>query len=167
MSSWYAVHTQAHGEMKAAVNLMRQGFEVYLPQYQKTRRHARRVEIVKAPLFPRYLFIRMDIEMERWRAVHSTIGVKSMVCFGDQPASISREIIEDIRTSENERGCVVLHKNNSLSKGDKVRLLSGPFSESLGLIEDMTDNDRVFILLNILGREVKTRVPLEAVSAYT
>ena len=167
MSSWYAVHTHAHSEMKAAVNLMRQGFEIYLPQFQKTRRHARRTEIIKAPLFPRYLFLHMNIEMERWRAVHSTVGVKSLVCFGDQPATISNNIIDDIRTTENEQGCVVLHKKNRLNKGDKIRLLNGPFSESLGLVDGMPDNDRVYVLLNILGRQVKTRVPLESVSAYS
>ena len=167
MSSWYAVYTHAHAEMKSAINLMQQGFDIYLPQIQKTRRHARRTEIIKAPLFPRYLFINMDVEIERWQAVHSTVGVKSLVCFGERPATISEDVIRDIRTCENERGCVVLHKNNPLNKGDKVRMLHGPFYNSLGLVEGLSDNDRIFILLDILGRQVKTSVPIEAVSALT
>ena len=57
MRKWYAVHTHVRGELLASVNLLRQGFTVYLPQCIAKRRHARRTEIVKNPLFPRYLFV--------------------------------------------------------------------------------------------------------------
>jgi hypothetical protein len=52
-SRLYVAHTQVHGEPKAAADLSRQGFKVYLPGYLRRRRHARRVEIVPGPLFPR------------------------------------------------------------------------------------------------------------------
>lgn len=58
--NWYAVYTQAGKERFALQNLANQGFEAYLPSYRKRRRHARRVDTVLAPLFPRYLFVRMD-----------------------------------------------------------------------------------------------------------
>ena len=72
---WYVVHTQVLGEDRADLNLRRQGFETYLPRYLRTRRHARRVETVARPLFPRYLFVAMDVARDRWRAVQSTFGV--------------------------------------------------------------------------------------------
>ena len=59
MRRWYVVHTQPQGESRAKANLERQGYEVYLPRCRKWRRHARRAEIVAAPLFPRYLFVRL------------------------------------------------------------------------------------------------------------
>ena len=67
-SRWYVVQTQAHAETKACWHLARQGFETYLPRYLKRRRHARRVEMVQAPLFPRYLFVVIDIATQRWRS---------------------------------------------------------------------------------------------------
>jgi len=79
MQQWYAVHTQASAEQKADFHLRNQGFEVYLPSYRKQRRHARRVDWIKAPLFPRYLFVRMDIETTPWRRIHSTIGVSYLL----------------------------------------------------------------------------------------
>ncbi|MGD9769432.1 MAG: transcription termination/antitermination NusG family protein, partial [Pseudolabrys sp.] len=54
---WYAVQSQPNAENKAVAHLARQGFETYLPRYLKRRRHARRVETVAAPLFPRYLLV--------------------------------------------------------------------------------------------------------------
>ena len=61
MDFWYVVHTHPRGESLAFVNLQRQGLEAFLPQYLKRRRHARRTQWVPAPLFPRYLFVKMDI----------------------------------------------------------------------------------------------------------
>ncbi len=87
--SWYVVQTHANAEVKAATHLGRQGFEVYLPRFLKRRRHARRVEIVPAALFPRYLFV-ADIASQRWRSIHSTIGVCRLLCNGDCQSALDR-----------------------------------------------------------------------------
>jgi transcription antitermination factor NusG len=59
---WYVVQTQAGAEHKAVMHLARQGFKTYLPRYLKRRRHARRIDVVAVPLFPRYLFVEIDFE---------------------------------------------------------------------------------------------------------
>ena len=59
--AWYAVHTHAGAETKAVWHLENQGFSVYLPRYLRRRRHARKVDWVPTPLFPRYLFVFMDV----------------------------------------------------------------------------------------------------------
>jgi transcriptional antiterminator RfaH len=80
-ANWYVAHTHVHAEAKAAINLARQGYSVFLPRYCKRRRHARRIEmIVSAPLFPRYLFVLIDLASQRWRAIESTFGVHHLVC---------------------------------------------------------------------------------------
>ena len=61
----------------------------YLPRYLKRRRHARRIDIVAAPLFPRYLFRRNRHGVQRWRSIYSTVGVSRLVCNGDYPAPVS------------------------------------------------------------------------------
>ena len=55
---WYLVHTRPNSERKAELNLQAQGFATFLPQIEKTIRHARRLKTVRRPLFPRYLFVR-------------------------------------------------------------------------------------------------------------
>ena len=80
MERWYVVHTQPRGESLAITNLINQGLETYLPLHLRRRRHARRTEWVPAPLFPSYLFVQFDVEQTRWRAIHSTFGVRYLVC---------------------------------------------------------------------------------------
>jgi transcriptional antiterminator RfaH len=66
---WYVVQSQPNAENKAIAHLERQGFTTYLPHYLKRRRHARRVDIVPAPLFPRYFFVAIDMTVQRWRSI--------------------------------------------------------------------------------------------------
>ena len=101
---WYVVQTHGHAETKALAHLARQGFTAYLPRYLKRRRHARRIETVAAPLFPRYLFVTVDIMCQRWRSIHSTIGVARLVCNGDDPVAVADDVIETLRAREDRAG---------------------------------------------------------------
>ena len=76
MTYWCAVQTHVRSEDKAAFHLRRQGYDVFLPKHLKRRKHARRVDWVPAPLFPRYLFVGIDPETTPWGVIRSTIGVK-------------------------------------------------------------------------------------------
>ena len=165
VSQWYVAHTHPHGEVKAAAHLSRQGFSVYLPRYLKRRRHARRIEIVQAPLFPRYLFVNIDMATQRWRAIQSTVGVSNLVCHGDEPASVPARIVDELRGREDERGFVALDLRPAFTPGDKIRVVDGVFSTCLGLYEGMADRDRVTILLDLLGRKVRVVIDGESVAA--
>jgi transcriptional antiterminator RfaH len=159
-SCWYVVRTQPRAEQRAAQQLRQQGFEVYLPRYQKRRRHARRVDMVAAPLFPRYLFVSLDLEHQRWRAVQSTIGVSHLVCNGDEPAPLSSAVVQEIRSREDARGFVSLAIPR-FAQGEKVRVTDGAFSTCVGMFEEMADQNRVSILLDLLGRKVRVVLDLE------
>jgi len=152
---WYVVQTHGHAEPKAFTHLARQGFTAYLPRYLKRRRHARRIETVAAPLFPRYLFVTVDIMCQRWRSIHSTIGVSRLVCNGDDPVPVADDIIETLRTREDEQGFVTLRQRPRFALGEKVRVLDGVFADCLGLFDGMKDSDRVAVLLDLLGRKVR------------
>ena len=155
---WYVVQTQSHAEGKATAHLTRQGFEAYLPRYLKRRRHARRVETVAAPLFPRYLFISIDMAAQRWRSISSTMGVSRLVCNGDQPAAVAEGVISALKGREGADGLVRLDPPPRFMQGDQVRIVDGVFSACLGLFEGMADRDRVAVLLDLLGRKVRVVV---------
>lgn len=158
---WYVVHTQPNAELKAAAHIARQGFETYVPRYLKTRRHARRVETVTAAFFPRYLFVAIGAAGNRWRALNSTVGVSRVVMFGDGPAPIDGGIVEALKRGEDSLGFLSMDQlTERLKAGDRVRIREGAFAEYCGLFMAATENDRVAILLDLLGRKV--RVLLEA-----
>lgn len=155
---WYVVQTQPHAEAKAVSHLNRQNFEVYLPRYLKRRRHARQIETVQAPLFPRYLFVGIDLATQRWRAIHSTIGVSRLVCNGEEPAPVADQIIASLRAREGQDGLVRLEPQRRFAPGEQVRILDGALASCLGLYEGMADADRVRVLLDLLGRKVRVVV---------
>jgi transcriptional antiterminator RfaH len=165
MRRWFAVQTQPHAERKAAEQLMQQDFEVYLPRYLKRRRHARKVDVIAAPLFPRYLFVAIDTATQRWRAVGSTWGVTRLVCQGDQPAPVPPDVISALRAREDENGYVTLKLPAAFHAGDKVRLIRGAFTDCLGHFEMMSDCERVAVLLDMLGRKVRVLVDMGGIEA--
>jgi transcriptional antiterminator RfaH len=164
-SSWYVVQTQINAEAKAARNLLRQGFEIYLPRYLKRRSHARKIENVPAPLFPRYMFVQINMATQRWRSIQSTFGVSHLVLQGSDPACVAPEIVNALRAREDEGGYVKLDQRPKFALGEKVRVLAGVFAENLGLFDGMADRDRVAILLDLLGRKVRVSLEADLVAA--
>jgi transcriptional antiterminator RfaH len=164
-SRWYVVQTQPHAESKAMGHLIRQGFPAYLPRYLKRRRHARKIETVAAPLFPRYLFVAVDMETQRWRSIHSTFGVSRLVCNGDEPAPVPPAVVAALQSREDAGGFVQLERRPRFAPGERVRIVDGVFADSLGLFEGMADRERVAILLDLLGRKVRILLDEGAITA--
>jgi transcriptional antiterminator RfaH len=164
-AAWYVVQTQVNAEAKAARNLLQQGFEIYLPRYLKRRSHARKVENVAVPLFPRYLFVSIDIATQRWRSVQSTYGVSHLVLNGSEPAPCVGSVIDSLKAREDANGFVKLDRRPKFAIGEKVRVLAGVFAENLGLFDGMADRDRVAILLDLLGRKVRVSIEADMVVA--
>jgi transcriptional antiterminator RfaH len=154
-STWHVVQVHPHAESKAQMHLVRQGFATYLPRYLKRRRHARRTEIVPAPLYPSYLFVTFNPAIHRWRSIHSTVGVARLVCNGESPAAVDSGIIDGLKSRENEQGYIQLERRSQFAAGDKVRVREGVFCDCLGLFESLSDRERVAILLELLGRKVR------------
>ena len=162
---WYVVHTQPHAEAKAAAHLTRQGYTIYLPRYLKQRRHARRVDTVAAPLFPRYMFVAIDRSTQRWRSIQSTVGVSHLVCNGEQPATIAGGVIDELQSRQDERGLIHLDTRPRFARGDKIRVVEGAFDACLGIFQGMADHERVAILIDLLGRKVRVVLDGDAVAA--
>jgi transcriptional antiterminator RfaH len=162
---WFVAHTHPHAETKATTHLNRQGFEIYFPRYLKRRRHARRIETVAAPLFPRYLFVAIDLNVQRWRSIYSTVGVSRLVCNGDDPTAVPDGIVEALKTRQDLNGFIKLDSRPPFRAGDRVRVLDGAFSSCLGLFEGMAERERIAILLDLLGRKVRVVLDADLIAA--
>ena len=162
---WYVVQTQVNGEAKAAQNLQRQGYEVYLPRYLKRRHHARKMDFTAKPLFPRYMFVAINVATQRWRPIQSTFGVTRLVCNGEDPAALPDGVVAALKAREDDKGFVKLDLRPAFAPGDKVRVLAGAFMDNAGLFNGLADHDRVSILLDILGRKVRVLLHADMVAA--
>lgn len=155
--SWYLVYTKPRQEEVALTNLVRQGYGAYLPRARHwRRRQGRRIQVVE-PLFPRYLFIRLDTHTDNWGPIRSTLGVASLVRFGPEPAQIPDDLVSYLRERESEQG---LHDwaEPEFAAGDRVRVAEGAFQGYGGLLLARTGRERVLVLLDILGRQVRAQL---------
>lgn len=151
MRRWYAVHTHARAEEKAEFHLRQQGYEVYCPRLERTRRHARRVDTVLRPMFPRYLFTPLDVDVQPWHAINGTFGVMYMVGRGERPAPLPEGLVEALMERESEAGAVKVPVP-TFKPGEALVMEQGPFRDLVARFETMADKERVTVLLDLLGR---------------
>lgn len=103
---WFVVQSQPRKELFARANLERQEFRSFLPRIRKTVRHARRTRETLAPLFPRYLFVSLDLGLDQWRSVYGTFGVSRLVSDGFWPAPVPRGLVEDLIAATEQLGAI-------------------------------------------------------------
>jgi transcriptional antiterminator RfaH len=153
--SWYLVHTKSRQEEIALANLERQGYECYLPQMRIERVRRRKAEVATEPMFPRYLFIRLDSsdQGKSWSPIRSTLGVSQLVHFGARAAKVDDTLVELLRQRER-----TLPTEAMFHSGDSVVIADGPFAGIEAIYQTADAERRAFILLEILAKPVSMHI---------
>ena len=150
---WYIARTLPQRELQAAKQLANQDFRAFVPRYWKNRRHARRVETISAPLFPRYIFVVLDRSRARWRSINGTLGVERLLMQGGGPPPVPHGVVESLVESADAEGNIDFH--HQLRKGQTIKVMAGPFAELVGQLEWLDDRGRVRVLLELMGGTVR------------
>ena len=162
-ASWFAVCCKPRQELVAQENLLRQSFRVYLPRIKiQKRSKGKWVEKVEA-LFPRYIFIQVNPEVQSISPVRSTRGVVGLVNFCGQPAVVSNEVMDALLQRENSDTSLHQDMRPLFSAGDPVKLLEGSLAGMEGIFVQEDGEKRVMILLDLLGKANKVRVDRDLV----
>jgi len=144
---WCAARLQANREALALHCLGLAGYETYFPRLRDRRiRHGRKIEIRPA-LFPGYAFVLIQLQ---WHAAKWAPGTMGLIMNGAGPAHVLDSVIDEIRRRE-VGGLIELAPPPALRRGDRVRILRGPFTGHLAIFADMRPRERVEILLRLLG----------------
>ena len=159
--NWAVVTTHPHREKQAIDNLLRQDFVAYCPLIRKRVRHARRIRDVLRPLFPGYAFV--GSRGAQWRLIQSTLGVRALVRFGDQPGYIDGAFIDDLKAREIDGAIVAASSNYKL--GQNVRMVDGVFDGLIAKIIEMDEKNRLVVLMDFLNRPVRVRIDETLVAA--
>jgi transcriptional antiterminator RfaH len=151
-SGWYVVYTKPRQEARAVENLRNQGFVCFLPTLVVERlRGGRRVELMEA-LFPRYLFVRLEIGRSNWAKIRSTRGVVRLVEFGGVTVRIPSSLVETLAEQPSQL---------------KELLIDGPFVGIETVVQRLyktPDGDtRVIVLMNLLARPQQISLPVSVV----
>ena len=158
---WYAVRAKPNHERQAEVSLQRLGLETFYPQLKQRRVIRRREQMIIGSLFPGYLFTRLNLAVNYRGAKYAT-GVLNLVEFGSIPAIVDDEIIEGIRARLRD-GYVTLQAP-VLKPGEVVRIRAGHLQGLEAVFErEMSDHERVVLLLRTLTYQAHVVLPLEQV----
>ena len=156
---WYLVHSKPREEEVAKTNLERQRYIVYLPLCNLFRRRMGRRLAVIGPLFPRYLFIQLESGVDDWRPIRSTKGVAALVRFGTEPAVVPQALIGMLMARVGPGGIHTL-PDKALQPGERVRIRAGVMEGYEAVLLAKSACDRVILLLDTLGKQI--RVDVEA-----
>jgi transcriptional antiterminator NusG len=171
---WYVVHTYSGYENKVRQNLLHRIesmdaedkiFEIVVPTQEEIEIKAGQRKAVQRKVFPGYVLVRMDMDEDSWSVVRNTPGVTSFVGMGTAPLPLSAteasSIIEGM-TKEAPKVKV------SLSVGDAVRIMDGPFSDFRGTIDEINqEKGKVKVLVSFFGREVPVELDFLQVERET
>lgn len=155
-SHWITIYTKPKQEGIAMTNIIRQGYDVYCPMVMRRVSHARKVQTVLRPLFPNYIFVKLEQHKQQWRPLLSTKGVTSVVCFDNKPSLLPATLIDQLRSSEAE-GNLVESTAPQFKPGDEVNITDGPFKNFIAKTLSVADKDRIWLMLDLMGQSVRTK----------
>ncbi|MGH7826650.1 MAG: transcription termination/antitermination protein NusG [Candidatus Binatia bacterium] len=158
---WYVVYSKPQKEDYATFHLHSKGLEVFFPRLllPETSRTRRRV----VPLFPNYLFVKLNLLSDEYYWASWSPGVSRIVNFNGHAAAIEDQVINVLKQRSGEEGIIPARSN--LQCGQEVRISGGPLEGILGIIQQPPSaRGRVKILLNLLNRQMNVEMPVHLVN---
>jgi transcriptional antiterminator RfaH len=155
---WYTVYSKPQKEEFAESQLRTKGLEVFLPKLLLPNNGKKRKRIV--PLFPNYLFTRINVHSAEYGYTIWSPGVKRIISFNGIPAPMDDDIVDFLMKQTNTEGLIRARSN--LKIGQEVLINGGPFDGLVGIIQEPPNaRGRVKILLQLLNRPTKADVPVQ------
>ena len=150
---WFVLQYKPNAYLQAVKNLNRQGFETFLPLHDTTSRRLSRFKNTSKPLFPSYMFIRFDRAESEWRKINNTYGVSRLITFNSILKPISTRFVDNLMKRYDLSGKLL--PMQKLKKGDQVMVLKGPFANFIATVEKYEADQRICILMDLMGRKTK------------
>ena len=158
-SKWFLVYTKAREEKRAKKNLENQGFETFLPMIAYENISQPKSSSLE-PMFPRYLFIIINVERDNWTHIKSTRGVSHLVVFGDKFAEVPNLVVAFLKTRVDDND-IVKQKvtRQEFQKGDKLVIKKGVLKGKEATFLSKTGKERVRILLRFVNHLITAEIP--------
>jgi transcriptional antiterminator RfaH len=144
MKNWYLIKTKPQQEVIATQNLTNQNFEIFFPKAV--------IKNKTTPLFPSYLFVKLDDKTQNWMPIRSTKGVSNFVRFGLSFAKVPNQIINLIKTQQ-QQTIEKMINICSHHKGDYLEIQTGVFKGQQAIFQNYNSSDRVTVLLKLIGQQ--------------
>lgn len=162
--AWFALRVKSRFERVVASAAQNKGFDQFLPMHQSRRRWSDRLKSIEEPLFPGYVFCRMN---PQHRLPLLTIpGALHFVGIGKMPLPIDDQEIASIQAAVQSGQCI--EPWAFVEAGQRVRLEDGPLAGAEGIFVGTSKQDRIIVSVTLLKRSIAVSidrnwaVPLDA-----
>jgi transcriptional antiterminator RfaH len=161
--SWYVVYCKPRLEACALENIQNQGFEAFLPQVRIKRRRNTGTAVVLESMFPRYLFVNLEMGVNDFSKFRSTRGCIDLVRFGGLPKKVPDGFVETLSGRTDADGILdlTLLAASKFAVGQKARVAEGAFEGLLVEIAELRADDRALVLMEVMGGARKVVVPMD------
>ncbi|MEX2963531.1 transcription/translation regulatory transformer protein RfaH [Microbulbifer sp. TYP-18] len=167
MGRWYLLGCKRQLEQQAANFLENQNHKIYLPMISVNRSKTLTPKMKKEPLFPGYMFIWLNSDEVNWTAIRSTRGVRDFVRFGQSLATVGIEVVENIKQRIMVDSASKPMTAKDLKAGDKVAIATGSFEGVDAIFQCSRGNDRVIVLINMIGSLHQVNVSVDSLRLST
>ena len=155
---WYLAQCKPNAAQIAVRNLENQSFGTFLPLQEITKRKGRIFQRQIRPLFPGYLFVQIDPDQGPWRQVNSTRGVTRLVRLGAEPSVVPNEIVQTLIARCDTQSILRQTSETQLHAGNQAQVTQGAFSGFIATISEIEPNNRINILIEIMGQTTKVAI---------
>ena len=152
--SWSILQFKPNAHKLAEHNLKLQKYKTFLPLEKVSRYKNQQLILLERPLFPGYMFVAFEKESIPWHKINCTYGVSKLLTINNRPYIAPHSLIDGIKARCDQNGVLLPQKH--FSKGDKVRLVSGPFDDFLATVESIDKNQRIWVLMDFMGKTART-----------
>ena len=159
---WYVVHTYAGYEDRVKNNLEHriesmdaaaEIFEVLVPTEEELDIREGQRRTVSKKVFPGYILVNMALTDNSWYVVRNTPGVTGFVTSGDPPRPVPLED-DEVKAIVEQMEAEAPRVKVGLDKGEKIRIIDGPFSDFIGTVDDLyPDKGKIRVLVSFFGRD--------------
>ena len=161
-TNWFLAQLKPNCALIAQKNLKRQGFKTFLPLEETTGQRRGKFVTTTRPLFPGYMFVAFDVTRGLWRAVNSTYGIARLVSLGQGPTSVPAALVEGLMKRCDEDGML---RPSEIEPGDQVVLTKGAFANFTAKVEQIAQDRRIWVLMEILGGQTRVDVNVDQLRA--
>lgn len=170
---WYVIHTYSGYENKVKANLERRVesmgmgdkiFRVLVPTEEEIDFKDGKKKITKKKVFPGYVLVEMTMSDDSWYVVRNTPGVTGFVGSGTRPIPLE---YEEVKTILKQMGFDEARPRVAFNEGDVVRVISGPFQNFDGQIEEVNiERGKLRVVISMFGRETPVELDFEQVEKF-
>ena len=162
-NDWYLATAKPRQESRALENLANQDIVAFAPLVEVEKIRSGRRLVVTEALFPGYLFINISPTDGAWQRVRSTRGLRDWVRFSGAPARVPSELVNKLRLENKQQEGLIVR--STYARGDRVRILEGPFAGLQGVFETANGIERSLILVEFLGKTSHLELANKQISA--